>query len=159
MWAFPFFYEVILENRERLDSLVQQACQEAGVELIEMDVFQAGKRKVLRLFVDCEGGITVEHCAKCSRFLGDALEAEDLIPEAYTLEVSSPGLDRPLKTTREFARQIGRLLRVTLGKGKPLSGILQAVDEDALVLSPKGGAGEIRILRAEILAAKVDVQI
>lgn len=160
MWAFPLFYEVILENREKLDSLVQLACVEAGVELVEMDVFQAGKRKVLRLFVDSEGGVTVDQCAKCSRSLGDALENdESIIPEAFTLEVSSPGLDRPLKTTRDFERNIGRLLRITRGQGKPLSGILNAVDEDALVLALKGGAGEVRVTRAEILAAKVDVQI
>lgn len=159
MWAFPLFYEVILENREKLDSLVQQACAEAGVELVEMDIFQAGKRKVVRLFVDREGGVTVENCAKCSRVLGDALEVGELIPEAYTLEVSSPGLDRPLKSTRDFERNVGRLLRITREKGKPLSGVLQAVDEDALVLLPKGEVDGVRVLRAEILAAKVDVQI
>jgi len=159
MWAFPFFYEVILENREKLDSLVQLACAEAGVELVEMDVFQAGKRKVVRLYIDRDGGVTVEHCAKCSRALGAALEVDDIIPEAFTLEVSSPGLDRPLKTSRDFERNLGRFLRITRGKGKPLSGILKSVEEDALVLVSKTGGDDIRILRSEILAAKVDVQI
>ncbi len=165
MWAFPLFYEVILENREKLDSMVQQACKDAGVELVEMDIFQAGKRKVVRLFVDKEGGITVDDCANCSRSLGTALELDDIIPEAFTLEVSSPGLDRPLKTTRDFQRNLDRLLRITREKGKPISGTLLEVGEEHIVLKPKKAVGPtkstepLRILRAEILVAKVDVEI
>lgn len=150
---------MILDNREKLDLLVQQACEVANVELVELDIFQAGNRKIVRLFIDCEGGVTVDHCAKCSRTLGDSLELEDIFPEAFTLEVSSPGLDRPLKSTRDFERNLGRLLRVTLGKGKPVSGILNAVDEEALVLKVKGSSEDLRLVRAEILTAKVDVQI
>lgn len=153
------FLEVILDYRERLQTLAEQFCAEVGVELVELDLFQAGKRKLIRLFVDKEGGVNIDDCAHVSRLLGGALELEDVIPEAYNLEVSSPGLDRPLKSTRDFQRNLGRMVRVTKAAGKPLVGELVSVDEEALVLVPKGAAaGQVRIERGEILVAKVEVQ-
>lgn len=148
-----------MEIRERLDELVRQSCSEAGVELVECDLFQAGNRKILRIFVDRPTGVTIDDCAKVSRSLGARLDLEDVIPSAYNIEVSSPGLDRPLKTTRDFERNLGHLVRINRPKGAPVIGRLKAVTEDSLVLSPKGKGLEQTVLRAEILLAKVEAEL
>lgn len=148
-----------MDNREKLDSLIAQACAVVGAELVECDQFQAGKRKVLRIYIDKLEGVTVDDCSKLSRTLSAALDLEEeIIPGAYTLEVSSPGLDRPLKSTRDFERNLNRLLRVTRSTGKPMTGVLKAVDENNLTLTLKGSAGDVSVPRSEILAAKVDIQ-
>jgi ribosome maturation factor RimP len=76
------------------------ACKRAGVNLIEMNLLRAGKRKILKLFIDKNGGVSVENCASASRFLSEELDKEEnanLIDSSYTLEVSSPGIDRNTK--------------------------------------------------------------
>ena len=84
---------------QKLDTLIAQACEAAGVTLVEQDMFRAGKRKTLRLYIDKPEGVTIDDCSNVSRHLSDALDADpDIIEGAYTLEVSSPGLDRPLKS-------------------------------------------------------------
>lgn len=155
----PFFYEVFLNNREKLNSLIAEVCKSVGVELVELDEFQAGKRKVLRLYIDKPEGVTVGDCTEVSRQLSAALDLDaELISESYTLEVSSPGLDRPLKSPADFQRNMGRLLRVARTTGKPVTGVLLSVDEQNLMLELKGNAGQFQIPRSEILSAKVDIQ-
>lgn len=148
-----------MEVRERLDALVRQSCDEAGVELVEFDFFQAGNRKLMRIYIDSPTGVSIDDCAKVSRALGAALDLEDLIPQAYNIEVSSPGLDRPLKTTRDFERHIGRLLRINRPKGAPLIGRLKEVTDETLLLSPKAKGVEQIVVRSEILIAKVETEL
>ena len=83
----------------------------------------------------------------------------ELIEGAYTLEVSSPGLDRPLKSLADFLRNKGRLLRVNRSTGKTVTGELKDADEENLTLKLKGNAGDIVIPRSEVLSAKVEVKI
>lgn len=149
-----------MDTREKLDSLIAAACNAVSVSLVEADWFRAGKRKVLRLYIDKPEGVTVSDCACVSRNLSDALDADpDLIDGAYTLEVSSPGLDRPLKTDADFSRNVGRRLRVTRSTGKPVAGNLKEFNDESLTLELKGKAGEVVVPRSEILSAKVDVEI
>lgn len=149
-----------MEYRERLDELVLQTCSEVGVELVESDLFQAGNRKLLRLYIDKPEGVSIDDCAAVSRGLGARLDLEDLIPVAYTIEVSSPGLDRPLKTMRDFERNIGRLVRLTRPKGAPVVGRLKAVTEETLLIGPKGPKGVEQIVnRADLLLAKVEAEL
>lgn len=127
---------------------------------MECDMFQAGKRKTLRLYIDKPEGVTIDDCTNVSHHLSDAFDLDpELIPGAFTLEVSSPGLDRPLKTVADFTRNIGRFVRVTRSTGKPVTGKLVAADEENLTLTLKGNAGDVVIPRSEVLVAKVDVQI
>lgn len=148
-----------MEIRERLDEFVRQSCSETGVELVECDLFQAGNRKILRIFIDRATGVSIDDCAKVSRSLGARLDLEDLIPSAYNIEVSSPGLDRPLKTTRDFERNLGHMVRINRPKGAPIIGRLKEVTEDTLVLAPKTKGLEQTVLRAEILLAKVEAEL
>ena len=148
-----------MDTQEKLNSLIARACESAQVELVEFDQFKAGNRKVLRIYIDKPTGIDVEDCATVSRSLSDALDQdESLIDGAYTLEVSSPGIDRAGKSTRDFERNLNRLLRITRETGKPLTGTLTAVDEENLTLSVKGVTDAVLVPRSEILSAKVEVQ-
>jgi ribosome maturation factor RimP len=147
-----------------LDFLVLGACKRAGVDLIEKDLFSAGRRKILRIFIDKDGGVNVEDCASTSRYLSEELDLETnigLIDGAYTVEVSSPGLDRPLKTKRDFERNLGRVLRVTQN-GKIKKGILKSVNGTLIILetaakSGKKSAIEDSIPINETLTAKVEL--
>lgn len=145
---------------EELKALIQNACDLHEVILVEADLFSAGKRRVLRLFIDKVGGVTIDDCSKVSHSLSLSLDASpDIIEGAFTLEVSSPGLDRPLKSDADFQRNVGRTLRVTRSFGKPLVGILKSFDASSILLELKGNAGELSVLRSDILSAKVEVQI
>jgi ribosome maturation factor RimP len=149
-----------LDNREKLDAMIAEACEFAGVSLVESDMFRAGKRRTLRLYIDKPEGVTIDDCSKVSRHLSDALDQDpEVVEGAYTLEVSSPGLDRPLKSVADLLRNKGRVLRVTRSTGKPLTGTLLEADENNLTLALKGNAGNVVVPRSEVLVAKVDVQI
>ena len=146
--------------QEKLNSLIAEACKSASVTLVEADMFRAGKRKTLRIFIDKPEGVSIDDCTNVSHFLSDALDLDpELIEGAYTLEVSSPGLDRPLKSLADFNRNKGRLLRVNRSTGKTVTGELLDANEENLTYKLKGHAGEIDIPRSEVLSAKVEVKI
>src|SRR5688572_9283285 len=85
-----------------------------GAELVELQLHPQKGRWLVRIFVDMEDGISLEDCRQLSLEIGQVLDAEELIPSSYTLEVSSPGLDRPLRTPRDFRRQHRHLVTVFL---------------------------------------------
>ena len=140
------------------------ACKRVGVDLIEKDLFNACRRKILRIFIDKSGGVNVEDCASVSRYLSEELDREanaGLIEGAYTIEVSSPGLDRPLKTKRDFERNLGKMLRVTQN-GKITKGILKSVNGSSIILELVAGSVKKPVMEAcisinETLAAKVEL--
>lgn len=82
--------------------------QRMGLELVDIEYVQEGKNRFLRLFIDKEGGVNIEECGKVSEALGKKLDQIDPIPDAYFLEVSSPGAERPLKTKRDYERAVGK---------------------------------------------------
>ncbi len=99
---------------QQMHDLLTPFFQEQGYELIELQLQQRKGRWLVRLFADTEGGISLEDCRKLSVDIGQLLEAADIIDAAYVLEVSSPGLDRPLKTRRDFQRQLQRMVTIFL---------------------------------------------
>lgn len=99
------------DRLSQLEGLVESLLQSEGLELIDLEFRKEGRGWVLRIFMDKPGGVTLDDCAEISRQLGDQLEVEDLIPHAYTLEISSPGLDRPLKKEKDFLRSIGKKIQ------------------------------------------------
>ncbi len=103
-------------GRERVTEQVRaQAAgllEPQGFELVEVEYRREGGRWVVRLYIDRPGGVTLDDCAKVSRQVGDLLEVSDLIEHGYTLEVSSPGLDRPLRSERDWERYQGRHVRL-----------------------------------------------
>ena len=142
--------------------MARQIAEARGLELVEVELFRAGRREVLRVYLDRPGGITVDECAESSREISALLDAEELFQQAYTLEVSSPGLDRPLRTPRDWARRTGEWVRVHLGEpveGKRTwIGKIRECGEDSAVLAPEKGGPEITIPYRAVQLARVDVR-
>jgi ribosome maturation factor RimP len=105
---------------ESIRKLVEPIICAEGMELVDLQLKRGGNRWLLRIFIDRPEGINHGHCQHISQLVGTVLEVEDLIPQAYVLEVSSPGLDRPLKSLKDFDRFKNRLVRVKLRS--PLNG-------------------------------------
>ncbi len=100
-------------RKEKIQELATEVAQELGVELVGVELFKRGMRHLLRATIDREeGGVTLEDCEAFSRKFGVLLDVEDPLPGSYTLEVTSPGLDRPLKSPRDFQKQKGKLVRI-----------------------------------------------
>ena len=97
---------------ERIQGLVAPIILSMHLELVEIEFKRTGREAVLRLFIDKDGGVMLDDCAELSRELSLLLDIEDFIPCEYNLEVSSPGLDRPLKTPADYERFAGRLVKV-----------------------------------------------
>jgi ribosome maturation factor RimP len=101
-----------LNIKQKVYELASQAAEDEGFELISADILGQGRRLLLRITVDKEGGVTVGDCEKMSRSIEALLDVEDPIKGPYMLEVSSPGLDRPLVKQKDFERSIGKLARI-----------------------------------------------
>jgi ribosome maturation factor RimP len=124
-----------------VESFVLPILDEMGLELVEIQ-FRRESGWVLRLFIDREGGVTLDDCASVSRQVSAYLEVEDLIDHAYNLEVSSPGLERPLKRRQDFERFAGRRARVKLRQpldgGRVFIGTLEGLEDDRVKLDVDG---------------------
>lgn len=114
---FLFGATVIL--RDRLLELLAPEVESLGYELVEVDAPAPGGSGTLRLYIDSDDGIGLDDCERVSHRVSGVLDVEDPIPGQYTLEVSSPGLDRPLRTAEHFLRQQGRLAKLVLAAGRP----------------------------------------
>lgn len=110
-----------------------------GYELLGIELNQGARGSTLRVYIDKEGGIVVEDCVAVSRQLSAVLDVEDPIKGHYDLEVSSPGLDRPLFTPEQFNKVLGEAIKLKLyekyDNRKRFSGILKAVDDEEVVIS------------------------
>ena len=96
--------------------LVEGFLHESGMEMVDLEFrFESG-RWTLRIFIDKEGGVTVDDCANVNKELGYLIEAKNIIDYHYVLEVSSPGLNRPLKKEKDFMRSIGKMIKLELAR-------------------------------------------
>jgi ribosome maturation factor RimP len=124
--------------RERLIALIEPVLGRLGYELVELEYAAGRSQAVVRLFIDQPAGITVEDCERVSREIAALLDVEDPIPTAYTLEVSSPGFDRLLRTPAHFGRFVGSRvfveLKVPRAGRKRYTGMLQAADDKGIEL-------------------------
>ena len=122
----------------KTETLVSPIIEENNFELVDVEFVKEGDNNFLRIYIDKEGGITVNDCELVSRALSDLLDEDDFIAEAYILEVSSPGLDRPLKKEKDFERSIGKEVEVKLykqiNKQKEFVGILMTYDKDNIII-------------------------
>jgi ribosome maturation factor RimP len=100
--------------RETLLRLLEAPVEALGYAVVELEFHPQGRGGLLRIFIDREGGVTVDDCEKVSRQVSAVLDVEDPIPGAYTLEVSSPGLDRPLRKEADFTRFAGEKAKLEL---------------------------------------------
>jgi ribosome maturation factor RimP len=113
------------------------------LELFDVECTGQGSRTLVRVFIDKQNGVTVSDCEQVHLSLSHALDVQDPIQHTYTLEVSSPGLDRPLKRRQDYARSIGKLVRLKLTNALDgqwrMTGRLQTVNEEGVVLEMEEG--------------------
>ncbi|MBB1258493.1 ribosome maturation factor RimP [Streptomyces alkaliterrae] len=148
---------------ERLRGLLEPLAAERGLDLEDVAVTPAGKRRVLRVVVDSDEGVRLDACAELSRAASAALDDSDVMGGApYVLEVTSPGADRPLTEPRHFRRAVGRLVWLRLHDGGELTTRLLAVDEDGLDTEVPGVKGRKptprRLEFADIAKARVEIE-
>lgn len=126
--------------------------EEHNFELVDVEYIKEAGTWYLRAYIDKEGGISVDDCEVISRKLGAWLDKEDFIEDSYILEVSSPGLGRPLKKEKDFVRSIGKDVEVRLyrarDKRKEFTGMLKAFDGNTVTIEEEGT--EIIFERPEI---------
>lgn len=123
---------------EQLEALIAPVVNGLGYELWGVEYRAQGRHTVLRIYIDAEKGIEVDDCAAVSRQLSGVFDVEDPVQGEYTLEVSSPGMDRPLFTLDQFRRHVGQRVQVRLrtpfeGR-RNFSGLLKGVDEDEVIV-------------------------
>ncbi|MCU1588339.1 MAG: hypothetical protein JWN31_1832 [Frankiales bacterium] len=148
-------------SRARLVQLLTPVVEAAGHDLEDVTLSPAGKRQVVRVVVDKDGGSTLDDIAEVSRAVSDVLDtAEEHEPEllggAYVLEVSSPGVDRRLTLPRHWRRNTGRLVAAILADGSTLTGRVLSADDLEVVLDVDGT--EHRLLPAELTSGAVQVE-
>ena len=131
--------------------LIEPGLLAKGIELVDVEFKKEGKNWVLRVFIDKEGGVTLEDCQKISRLAGDLIEVEEVIEPAYTMEVSSPGLNRVLKKEKDFIRFSGKKIGVQchapLNGRKKFTGILKDFKNQSIHLEVDGQLQTISINR------------
>lgn len=123
---------------QRTEALIMPLIEANHFELVDVEYVKEGGTWYLRAYIDKPGGITVDDCEVVNRALSDLLDQEDFIEESYILEVSSPGLGRPLKKERDFARSLGEEVEIRtyrmVNKQKEFRGILKAYDKDTVTI-------------------------
>ncbi len=121
---------------------IAPAIEAMGLELWGVEYLRQGRRATLRVFIDCLSGVTLDDCERVSRQVGAILDVEDPIPGEYTLEVSSPGIDRPLFTPPQFERYLGAeanvRLRVPLDGRRRFRGVIEQAGADGIALLVEG---------------------
>ena len=101
-----------IEKNRKINELANSVAVDYGLEIVDFELAGNQRRPVLRVFIDKEQGVTLDECERFSRALSALLDVEDPIAASYVLEVSSPGLDRPLKGKRDFEKSIGKKARI-----------------------------------------------
>ena len=128
-----------------------------GLDIEALDVTPAGRRRLLRVAVDKDGGVTMDDVAEATKELSRLLDASDAMGEQpYTLEVTSPGIDRPLTLPRHWRRNAGRLVKVRTQEGESVRGRITSSDDDAVRLDVDGTPREL--LLAQVTKAHVEVE-
>lgn len=145
-----------------ITELAGKIAESNGLELVDVELFRAGRRRILRVYVGKREGVSVDDCAKISRDLSARMDAENMMgEEPFNLEVSSPGLDRPFKTIKDYRRNVGRFVRVSCREpveGKRLLvGKLEDVGEATITLDEDGKARSIPL--DQIVQAKVEIRL
>lgn len=139
---------------QKTEALILPIIEQNRFELVDVEYVKEGGTWYLRAYIDKPGGITVDDCEIVNRALSDLLDEEDFIEESYILEVSSPGLDRPLKKEKDFQRSLGKEVEIRtyqpVNKRKEFTGILKAYDRETVTIEQE--EGELLRLEREKIA-------
>ncbi len=133
-----------------------------SVELVELLIRRGRSRLILRFLVTKPGGITLDECAQLNREIGRTIDRENMIQGTYVMEVSSPGVDRPMKSTRDFQRSLGEPVRIVLHESlngeNVWKGLLKEVDQEDVIIQTQKEQ-RLCIPRKNIARANVEVQL
>ncbi|MFF3859033.1 ribosome maturation factor RimP [Streptomyces sp. NPDC002209] len=148
---------------DRLRGLLEPLVAAKGLDLEDIEMSKAGKRRMLRIIVDSDEGVELDACAELSREVSDTLDESDVMGEdEYVLEVSSPGADRPLTEHRHYVRAIGRLVKFQLAEGGEVIARILDVDDEGMDLEVPGVKGRKatarRIAFSDIAKARVEIE-
>ena len=141
----------LLHNQ--LNALIAPVLQNFNVDFIALELKGSKSSLVVRVIADQDGGITLPTCAAISRALSEQLDVADIIPGRYRLEVSSPGVDWPLKTARDFQRHLGREVNLRYRNGETttaVEGTIQAVSDTEIVIAEKSRNVSIPLPQIEV---------
>jgi ribosome maturation factor RimP len=142
---------------DRLAGVLTAPVGSLGLDLEAVDLSKAGKRSVLRVAVDKDGGVDMDDIAAATKAVSAVLDESDLMGSgAFTLEVTSPGVDRPLTLPRHWRRNASRLVKIDLAEGEPVTGRIVSADDDAAVIDVDGE--QLTIAYAEVTKAKIQIE-
>ncbi|MDR3239145.1 MAG: ribosome maturation factor RimP [Clostridiales bacterium] len=143
-----------------VEPMIRPVAAQLGCELSDLTFIKEGANWVLRIFIDKEGGVTIDDCEQVSRAAEKVLDENDPIEQSYILEVSSPGLDRPLKREQDFVQYKGRLVDVKLyrmlEKRKEFRGSLEGLQDNCVVITDEEGVTR-RFAKADVASCKLAV--
>ena len=152
--------EVSIEGRVR--EIARRTAEERGLELVHVEFAGGPRSPAVRVFIDKPGGVTHEDCSGVSTHVSTVLDVEDFISEAYTLEVSSPGLERGLYNREDFERFAGRLAKLktrgAVGGQRNFRGRIVAVEGDEVVFDDKT-TGRVRVPLSEVAKANLEIDV
>ena len=144
---------------KQIEPILDKKLASMGLNLYELKFIRAGKYSILRVFIDKEGGITVKDCEKASHEISTVLDVENFYNKKYTLEVSSPGIDRLLVSERDFKRVVGKNIRLRLKeadkKNKTVSGKLIACQDGCLTMVINNDNKQVPV--SNILSGKIEI--
>jgi ribosome maturation factor RimP len=139
----------------RVLELAERAAADEGAEVVEARLTGGRAGRTLQVVVDAEAGVEADVVERIARHLSRALDEADPIQASYTLEVASPGLDRPLRSARDFRRQTGHQVRLVLSEGEAIEGTVLGADDDAVTLAVDGAGTPVTVALAAVRTAKV----
>jgi ribosome maturation factor RimP len=144
------------QTRDRLAGVITDPLAAVGLDVEAVELTPAGKRRMLRVAVDKDGGVTLDDIAEATKEVSRLLDDSDVMGEQpYTLEVTSPGTDRPLTLPRHWRRNEGRLVKVTLADGSTVDGRITSAGEEHATLDVDGTSRDV----AYVDVAKAKIQI
>lgn len=125
------------ELKHTIEEIVEKHLPDENHFIVEVKMVEKSGKTLLNLLIDSDQGLTIETCARISRLVSGELEELEIMPDAYTIEVSSPGLDYPLSTKRQYSKNIGRDLKVNTSADKEVVGKLLEVDDSGIKMLVK----------------------
>ncbi|OGL41758.1 MAG: hypothetical protein A3C43_02730 [Candidatus Schekmanbacteria bacterium RIFCSPHIGHO2_02_FULL_38_11] len=151
----------MLDFTEKVKELLEPILLYEGIELVEIEVKKQKTGHLLKIFIDKEGGVKLDDCENVSEQLSRILDVEDIFQWKYVLEVSSPGIDRPLKTQKDFKRCMEKLVNVSIKENEKISrvvGKVVDVTDSSVVLETEKKRESLEISFEKILKASIEIR-
>lgn len=136
--------------------MLESPLSEEGYELLDIRSFRGGGRLTLRVYIDSENGVTISDCSKAARSIDCLLEESDLLPDSSVVEVSSPGVKKPLRTEKHFSEAVGQKIIIKLATKKNIKGILESFDDQVLIIKSENSEENVNISRDQMLFVNLD---